>query len=54
MNFIITGKGELVEIQGTAEDTPFPRAGLDAMIALAERGVTELVDVQRKVLEDFL
>jgi ribonuclease PH len=54
MNFIITGKGELVEIQGTAEDTPFPRAGLDAMIALAERGVAELVEVQRKVLEDFL
>jgi ribonuclease PH len=54
MNFIITGKGELVEIQGTAEDTPFPRAALDGMIGLAEAGVADLVALQRRVLEDFL
>jgi len=54
MNFIITSRGELVEIQGTAEDSPFPRAALDRMIALAEQGVTELTALQRQVLEDFL
>jgi ribonuclease PH len=54
MNFIITGRGEIVEIQGTAEDTPFPRSALDTMIGLAEAGVTGLVELERKVLEDFL
>lgn len=54
MNFIITGRGELVEIQGTAEDSPFPRTALDKMIDLAEAGIAELVALQRRVLEDFL
>jgi len=51
MNFILTGKGELVEIQGTAEDAPFSRAALDRMIALAEQGVAELIALQRRVLD---
>jgi len=54
MNFIMTGKGELVEIQGTAEDTPFPRAALDRMIALAEQGIGELIALQHRVLDGFL
>jgi ribonuclease PH len=54
MNFILTGKGELVEIQGTAEDSPFTRAALDRMIALAEQGVAELVALQRRVLDGFV
>jgi ribonuclease PH len=54
MNFIITGRGELVEIQGTAEDSPFPRSGLDRMLDLAEQGIAELIALQRQVLEDTL
>jgi ribonuclease PH len=54
MNFIITGRGELVEIQGTAEDSPFPRSGLDRMLDLAEQGIAELIALQRQVLRDTL
>ncbi|MDH5527656.1 MAG: ribonuclease PH [Nitrospirota bacterium] len=54
MNFVMTGTGEMVEIQGTAEDTPFPREGLTRMIDLASNGIAELVDHQRKVLDGFL
>ncbi|MDH4228867.1 MAG: ribonuclease PH [Nitrospirota bacterium] len=54
MNFVMTGIGELVEIQGTAEDTPFPRTALTSMLDLASSGVAQLVDHQRKALDGFL
>ncbi len=47
MNVVMTGKGELVEIQGTAEDAPFPRTGLDRLIDLATLGVNRLTEAQR-------
>ncbi|MBI5137716.1 MAG: ribonuclease PH [Nitrospirae bacterium] len=47
MNVVMTGNGELVEIQGTAEDTPFPRSGLNTLLDLAHKGVTELTALQR-------
>ena len=46
-NFVMTGAGGLVEVQGTAEGAPFSRAELDAMLALAEKGVAELVALQK-------
>jgi ribonuclease PH len=51
MNVVMTGKGDFVEIQGTAEGDPFRRAELDGLIALAERGIRELVAHQRRALE---
>ena len=51
MNVVMTGKGDFVEIQGTAEGDPFRRAELDGLIALAERGIGELVAHQRRALE---
>ena len=51
MNVVMTGRGEFVEVQGTAEQTPFDRARLDALVALAERGIRQLVALQRRALE---
>jgi ribonuclease PH len=50
MNVVMTGRGGLVEIQGTAERAPFGRAELEAMVALAERGIAQLVAAQRAAL----
>ena len=49
-NFVITGKGGLVEVQATAEQTPFTRAQFDALMALAEKGTAELAALQRTAL----
>lgn len=49
-NFVITGSGQLVEVQATAEKTAFRRQELDALLDLAEKGVSELVARQREVL----
>ena len=50
MNVVMTGAGQFVEVQGTAEHTPFDRAGLDGLLALAQVGITRLVTLQRKAL----
>jgi ribonuclease PH len=46
-NFVMTGSGGIVEIQGTAEKTPFSEAELAALIALAKKGVSRLVELQK-------
>src|SRR5262249_49562900 len=46
MNVVITGIGELVEVQATAERTPFRRASLDELVELAAAGVEELAVAQ--------
>jgi ribonuclease PH len=51
MNVVMTGSGGLVEVQGTAERAPFSRQELDAMLALAEKGIRELVAAQRAALK---
>jgi ribonuclease PH len=48
MNVVMTGSGEFVEVQGTAEQNPFARAHLDALLSLAEQGIRRLVDLQRR------
>ena len=50
MNVVQTGGGKFIEVQGTAETTPFDRAGLDALLALAEKGIRELVEHQRTIV----
>ena len=50
MNVVTTGAGGMVEIQGTAEGTPFTRAELDALLALAEKGISEIVAAQKSAL----
>ncbi len=51
MNVVMTGSGGFVEIQGTAEGAPFTRPELDALVALAGRGIRELVALQKRSLE---
>ena len=50
MNVVMTGAGGFVEVQGTAEGVPFSRAEMDEMLALAGRGIAELVLAQRRAL----
>ncbi|MBL8540615.1 MAG: ribonuclease PH [Betaproteobacteria bacterium] len=50
MNVVMTAGGGIVEVQGTAEGTPFTRAQLDAMIDLAAQGIAELVAAQKRAL----
>jgi ribonuclease PH len=50
MNVVMTGAGAFVEVQGTAETTPFDRTLLDALLDLAVDGCRELTDIQRRVL----
>jgi ribonuclease PH len=50
MNVVMTGAGDFVEIQGTAEGAPFSEAQMQQMLALARRGIATLVERQRTVL----
>jgi ribonuclease PH len=50
MNVVMTGDGRFVEVQGTAEGQPFNRAALNAMLTLAENGITQLLQAQATAL----
>jgi len=49
-NVVMTAEGHFVEVQGTAEHKPFDRVSLDQLLALAERGIRELMAAQQAVL----
>jgi len=53
MNVVKTGSGHFIEVQGTAEGLPFEREALDALLALADAGIQELVAIQRSVVGDL-
>ena len=50
MNVVMTGSGEFVEVQGTAEGHPFNKAELDALLDLAAKGCTDLTRLQSEAL----
>ena len=52
MNVVMTGAGHFVEVQGTAEGAAFTRAEMDQLLALADKGVAELVALQAAALAD--
>ncbi|MDI3481538.1 MAG: ribonuclease [Tepidanaerobacteraceae bacterium] len=54
MNVVMTDKGHMVEIQGTGEAFPFTRQDLEEMLNMAQKGIFELIDIQKKVLTDVL
>jgi ribonuclease PH len=54
MNVVRIDDGRYVEVQGTAETTPFRREGLDAMLNLADAGIDHLQRAQREILGDAL
>ncbi len=49
-NFVLTGSGRFVEIQGTAEQVPFTRAELESLMGLAEAGIAQLTALQSAAL----
>ena len=49
-NFVITGSGKFVEIQGTAEQVPFSREELTSLMGLADKGIAELTAMQKAAL----
>jgi len=49
-NFVITGSGGLVEVQGTAEGAPFSDDEFGQLMKLARKGIGELIELQKKVL----
>jgi ribonuclease PH len=50
MNVVMTGSGEFVEIQGTAEGKTFSRQDLDDLLALAQKGIEELMVLQKDII----
>jgi ribonuclease PH len=50
MNVVVTGSGDFVEVQGTAEGSPFRRDELDALLDLAVAGCAELALLQQQAL----
>jgi ribonuclease PH len=49
-NVVMTSEGKFIEVQGTAESRPFSEQMLDEMLALAKKGIREIVDLQRQIL----
>jgi ribonuclease PH len=50
MNVVMTGSGGIVEVQGTAERAPFSRGEMDALLALAQSGIAQLIAKQKDAL----
>ncbi|MCX8022061.1 MAG: ribonuclease PH [Syntrophorhabdaceae bacterium] len=53
MNFVMTGKGLLIEVQGTAEKIPFTKEQLDTMFSYACKGIADITRHQRMILGSF-
>jgi ribonuclease PH len=51
MNVVMTGQGRFVEVQGTAEGEPFKKSEMNKMIALAEKGINQLFEIQARHLD---
>jgi len=52
-NVVMTSKGEFVEIQGTAEGKPFNKEAVDRLLALAEKGINQLFEIQQTVIQSL-
>lgn len=51
MNVICTGDGRFIEVQGTAEGSPFTRAQMDDLLELGRKGIEQLIQLQRRAIE---
>ena len=49
-NFVLTASGGLIEVQGTAEGAPFSEAQLLSLLALARRGIMQLIEMQKAAI----
>jgi ribonuclease PH len=50
MNFVMTGSGKFIEVQGTAESEPFTRKQMERMAEIAQDGIKELMKTQKKII----
>ncbi|MBI3393780.1 MAG: ribonuclease PH [Nitrospirae bacterium] len=50
MNVVMTGRGRFVEVQGTAEGAPFGERDLSSLLALARRGIRQLLEIQKRTM----
>jgi ribonuclease PH len=50
MNFVMTGSRKFIEVQGTAESSPFTKKQMERMAEIAQQGITELLKAQKKVI----
>lgn len=53
MNIVCTGDGRFIELQGTAEREPFSRAQMDELVALGERGIQALIEIQKEIISQL-
>lgn len=53
MNFVMTGSGKFIEVQGTAESAPFTKKQMERMAEIAQQGIKELLKAQKKVISSF-
>ncbi len=53
MNVVMNDKGEFIEVQGTAEENSFSRMQLDKMLHFAEKGILQLIALQKEVMEEL-
>lgn len=54
MNIVMTDKGQIIEIQGTGEESPFSRDDLDELLDMAKKGIDELINIQKSAMPDIL
>jgi ribonuclease PH len=50
MNYVMTGSGKFIEVQGTAESAPFTKRQMERMAEIAQQGIKELLKAQKKVI----
>ena len=54
MNIVKTGNGRFIEVQGTAEGSPFSQEALNELLRLADNAITEIIEVQRGTVGKIL
>ena len=54
MNFVMTGSGHFIEVQGTAEKIPFSREQMTQMTDVAERGIWQIIERQKELVGDLI
>lgn len=54
MNIVMTGKGKIIEVQGTAERSPFSVSELNELIILGKKGIMQIIKMEKDILGDIL
>jgi len=52
LNVVMVGSGRFIEVQGTAEKKPFSKEDMDGLLALAQKGIAQLIAMQKELLKD--